>query len=66
VREAAYPLRPGPGALENRFDGGQHPDVLLSGCARDLRRVYHALVVDEHRIGERPADIDPEQHRPKQ
>ena len=62
VGEAGHLARPRPGPLERRGDRREHPGGLIVGSGRRLRRVQRAAVIEDS-VGERPADVDPEQHR---
>ena len=53
---------PGTGPLEDGADRAHHPRRLVSRGGRHLRGVDGA-VVEQDRVGEGPADVDPEQHR---
>ena len=64
VREDLDLGRLGAGALERRLDRGEDPPGLVLGRRRRLRRVQRPPVED-HRVGEGPADVDPEEHPAK-
>jgi hypothetical protein len=61
VRERLDLVRRRPGALQRRLHGGEHALRLVFGRARRLRG-HQAAVRGDHRVGERPADVDSEQH----
>ena len=54
-------VRAGARPLQRRLDRGEHPPRLVVRGGRRLRRVQGAPV-EEHGVGERPADVDSEQH----
>ena len=61
VGEASYPVRARPGPLQGRVDRLQHPHRLVLGRRRRLRGVQRAPV-EHHRVGERSADVDSQEH----
>jgi hypothetical protein len=61
VRERADLVGGGAGALQRRLDGGEHALRLV---VRRRRRLGgdQAAARGHHRVGERPAHVDPQQH----
>ena len=52
----------GAGPLQGRLHRGEHSPRLVIRGGRRLRRVQRAPV-EQHGVGERPADVDSQQHR---
>ena len=51
------------GPREHQGDRLEHADGLLGGRGGDLGGVDGGVLADEHRVGEGPADVDPQEHR---
>ena len=62
VREALHLLRSRAGSLEHDAHRFKHGHGLVVGRRGDLGRMKARVGADEHRVGERAADVDAKQH----
>ena len=63
VREALHVLSARSRRPQHELAGLQHGDRLLGRRGEDLRAVHRAVIRNEHRVGERSADVDSQEHR---